>query len=59
MAFTIYLHREHFQPEEPQILDSHIRKDTLFTFVDFVPAIVYRSSLSVISSAEIEYHSFR
>jgi len=32
MAFAIYLNREQFQPEEPQIIDDHLDEDVNFSF---------------------------
>ncbi|RWS10842.1 hypothetical protein B4U79_14840, partial [Dinothrombium tinctorium] len=51
--------REAFQPEQPQILDEHITPESKFTFVDFVPSVIKRSSTAVITTAEVEYHTFR
>ena len=60
MSFLIYLHKNEFSAEDPQILDSHLKQDTQLTFIDFIPSIVKRSSTSIISSgSDIEYHSFK
>ena len=59
MSFLIYLHKGEFQPEDPQILDSHLKPDTQLTFVDFIPSITKRSATSIISGTEIEYHPFK
>lgn len=59
MAFAIYLNRSAFIADDPQILDKHITAETKFTFVDFVPSVIARSTTAVIKTAEIKYHSFR
>lgn len=60
MSFLIYLHKNEFQPEEPQVLDGHLKQDTQLTFIDFIPSIIKRSSTSIISGGtEIEYHPFK
>ena len=59
MSFLIYLHKGEFQPEDPQILDGHLKPDTQLTFVDFIPSITKRSATSIISGTEIEYHPFK
>ncbi|XP_053206350.1 uncharacterized protein LOC128390628 isoform X2 [Panonychus citri] len=59
MAWALYMFRETFQPEDPQILDSHIKPETKLTFVDFVPNAVERTSTAIYQTAEIKYHPFR
>jgi len=59
MAFAIYLNREQFQPEEPQIIDDHLDEDVNFSFVDFVPAAIRRTTTAVMQATEVEYHCFR
>ena len=59
MSFLIYLHKEQFHAENPQILDGHLKPDTQLSFIDFIPSIVKRSSTSIISGTEIEYHPFK
>lgn len=58
MSFLIYLHKDQFKAEDPQILDSHLKPDTELTFIDFIPSIIKRSSTSIMSGSEIEYHTF-
>ncbi|KAI1303177.1 hypothetical protein HDE_02418 [Halotydeus destructor] len=52
------MNRHCFQPEQPTILDTHITPDTKFTFVDFIPGAIERSSSSVMQTAEVKYHCF-
>lgn len=60
MAWFLNLNKSReFRAERPLIIDKYAQPQVQFTFVDFIPAVIKRSTKSSTQSAKIEYHEFR